>query len=238
MENDNTYKSITELTSELNVLAQKIDAGQLEYDELEDVCSRASQLYERLIILKYKAAERLIKGDDFETLKSKFRVNVKRTNQLSLEEVISDTVKEKLEKAQTNFLEDLTPETTTAKEPEKVAVEEPKKHPIVAVEKSNSSASVNDKFSGQNKKTLADKLNKSPIKNLKTHIGINMKFLFINDLFNGDNIPYNGLIEKLDELNNFEDAKTYLEPIKSSMKWDEEHPSVVAFLELVERRYL
>lgn len=233
MENDNRYKSITELAAELNNLAQKIDAGQLEYEELEEACSRASQLYERLIILKYKAAERLIKGDDVESLKSKFKLNLKRTNQLSLEEVISDTVKEKLEKAQTSLLPEIEKEEVT----EKIDVEETKQQEKPQKKEQNGKGSLNENFSSK-KKTLGDKLNKLPIKNLKTEVGINMKFLFINDLFKGENIPYNEALEKLDSFQHFEEAKSYLEPIKQKMNWDDENPSVIAFFELVERRYL
>ncbi|MFP5471133.1 MAG: hypothetical protein ACLGGV_06020 [Bacteroidia bacterium] len=233
MENDNRYKSITELTSELNKLAQKIDAGQLVYEELEDACSQASQLYERLIIIKYKAAERLIKGDDIETMKSRFKINLKRTNQLSLEEVISDTVKENLEKAQTSLL----PEIEKQEVPDKIGVEEKKQEERSSKNQQVNRTSLNENFSGQ-KKTLGDKLNKLPIKNLKTEIGINLKFLFINDLFKGENVPYNEALDKLDSFQHFEEAKSYLEPIKQKMNWDEENPSVIAFFELVERRYL
>jgi hypothetical protein len=241
MENQKQYKSISELMDELKSMTDKIEQGILSYNELEDVLITSRELHERLVVLKYKAVEKFVKGDEYDDGKNRFKLNLKRTNQLSLEEVISDTVKEKLEKAQTNFLEDLAPETTQAEEP--VAVEETKKEqpaqPIVqSIEKPTNAHSVNDKFSGQNKKTLADKLNKSPIKNLKEHIGINQKFLFINDLFKGENEAYNNAINQLNGFANYQEAEQYVSSIKQQMEWDEEHPSTIKFLDYVERRYL
>jgi hypothetical protein len=243
MENQKQYKSISELMDELKSMTDKIEQGNLSYNELKEVLNTSRELHERLVILKYKAVEKFVKGDDYG--KHRFKLNLKRTNQLSLEEVISDTVKEKLEKAQTNFLEDLTPEPPMAEEPETAVVEvrkevkeETKIAPVAPLEKANGSASVNDKFSGQNKKTLADKLNKSPIKNLKEHIGINQKFLFINDLFKGENEVYNAAVNQLNAFENYQKAQDYLNIIKVQLEWDEEHPSTIKFLDYVERRYL
>jgi hypothetical protein len=241
MENQKQYKSISELMDELKSMTDKIEQGILSYNELEVVLITSRELHERLVVLKYKAVEKFVKGDEYDDGKNRFKLNLKRNNQLSLEEVISDTVKEKLEKAQTNFLEDLTHETTQAEEP--VAVEETKKEqpaqPIAqSIEKPTNAHSVNDKFSGQNKKTLADKLNKSPIKNLKEHIGINQKFLFINDLFKGENEAYNNAINQLNGFANYHEAEQYVSSIKQQMEWDEEHPSTIKFLDYVERRYL
>jgi hypothetical protein len=245
MENQKQYKSISELMDELKSMTDKIEQGNLSYNELEEVLNTSRELHERLVILKYKAVEKFVKGDEYDDGKHRFKLNLKRTNQLSLEEVISDTVKEKLEKAQTNFLEDLTPEPPITEEPETAVVEahkevkeEAKTAPVAPQEKANGSASVNDKFSGQNKKTLADKLNKSPIKNLKEHIGINQKFLFINDLFKGENEVYNAAVNQLNAFENYQQAQDYLNIIKVQLEWDEEHPSTIKFLDYVERRYL
>lgn len=241
MENQKQYKSISELMDELKSMTDKIEQGILSYNELEEVLNTSRELHERLVILKYKAVEKFVKGDDYDDGKSRFKLNLKRTNQLSLDEVISDTVKEKLEKAQTNFLEDLTPEATQVEEPiavVEVKKEEPTRVVVHPAEKHAVSASVNDKFTGQNKKTLADKLNKSAIKNLKEHIGINQKFLFINDLFKGENEVYNAAINQLNGFANYQEAEQYISVIKQQLEWDEEHPSTVKFLNYVERRYL
>ena len=50
-------------------------------------------------------------------------------------------------------------------------------------------------------KTVADKLSRQPIKDLKSAIGLNQKFLFMNDLFEGENELFNNAINKINSFN-------------------------------------
>jgi hypothetical protein len=71
--------------------------------------------------------------------------------------------------------------------------------------------SMNDKIaSGKPDKTLADKIGKSTITSLKNAIGINDKFLFINELFKGDIQEYNKTIDKLNSYSMLEECTDYL----------------------------
>lgn len=87
--------------------------------------------------------------------------------------------------------------------------------------------------------SLADKLGKSAIADLTTAIGISEKFLFMNELFEGDSDSYKGCLFKLNQLNNFSEAKDYLiSNITNKYNWDEENEFVQRFYEVVERRYI
>ena len=86
--------------------------------------------------------------------------------------------------------------------------------------------------------SLADKLGKTAIKDLTTAIGISEKFLFMNELFEGDSDSYKTCLEKLNQFNSFSEAKLFLnDTIITKYKWDDENEYVQRFYEVVERRY-
>ena len=85
--------------------------------------------------------------------------------------------------------------------------------------------------------SLGDKLQKKPIKSLKSAIGINDKFQFINELFDGRMKKYNEAIEKLDTADTLEDALNTLDTIAKEKEWDSENPSYEQLRDFVERRY-
>lgn len=81
--------------------------------------------------------------------------------------------------------------------------------------------SVFEKISAEkNDKTMAEKIGKSSASNLKSAIGINDKFLFINQLFKGDLQGYNKAVEKLNACTSIEMATTALVELRSANNWD------------------
>lgn len=100
------------------------------------------------------------------------------------------------------------------------------------------SSSINESFANKSQ-TLADKLGKIPIENIITHLGINEKFLFINELFKSDSELFKVSLQKINSLSSFEDAKSYLEEIlKQKETWNLKNKTLKKFINLVERRYL
>jgi hypothetical protein len=157
------------------------------------------------------------------------------------EEKTEDQKEEKLplvELAKTVVKESLFDEKTIDQEEVKSPLVEPAKKPKSEKSKSTdlfSSAeketiadkfketlkSVHEKFSAEkNDKTVAEKIGKSSTSNLKSAIGINDKFLFINQLFKGDLQGYNKAIEKLNSCTAIELATTALEELKAAYNWD------------------
>ncbi len=81
--------------------------------------------------------------------------------------------------------------------------------------------SVHEKISAEkNDTTVAEKIGKSSNSNLKSAIGINDKFLFINQLFKGDLQGYNKAIEKLNVCATIEMATSALEELREANNWD------------------
>lgn len=75
----------------------------------------------------------------------------------------------------------------------------------------------------------------TPIENLAKGIGLNDKFLFSKELFDGNSQKFNAAIQVINEMNSFEEAESY---IAENFSW---HPgNIIAkhFITLVRRRFL
>ncbi|HBX50614.1 MAG: hypothetical protein A2W98_01075 [Bacteroidetes bacterium GWF2_33_38] len=96
--------------------------------------------------------------------------------------------------------------------------------------------SLNDIISKyQTQKDLTSRLKDNPISNIKSAIGLNDKFLIINELFKGDSNAFNLLI---DELNGQKDLDQAMSFINKNLEWDEKQEGFKKLLELVFRRFL
>jgi copper chaperone CopZ len=72
-----------------------------------------------------------------------------------------------------------------------------------------------------------------PVSNLTDAIGINDKFLFVREIFNGDQLSYNEAITKLNNTDNLADAKAV---IMSYTVEGDENNAVKQLLDLVKRK--
>jgi len=76
-----------------------------------------------------------------------------------------------------------------------------------------------------------------PIKSLKNGIGINDKFMIINDLFEGRAKEFNKAINKLDTLTDTQEALFLLGDMKDENLWETQDAVFKSFKIYVERRY-
>ena len=99
--------------------------------------------------------------------------------------------------------------------------------------------SVHDKISkSKENQSLAGQLQNKKIDDLKDVIGINEKFRFINDLFDGNANEYNVAINQINTFKLLGEADNYLANLKAVYKWNGENITVLNFTELVYRRFL
>lgn len=97
--------------------------------------------------------------------------------------------------------------------------------------------SLNDKLR-QGKAELVEVLKETPIKDLRKAIGINDRFLFINDLFRGDEAMYERSIKTINSFNIYPEAEYWISrELKTKLGWDTELPVVLQFDQLVKRRF-
>ena len=94
-----------------------------------------------------------------------------------------------------------------------------------------------EKMAGNDlKKRVSDNL-KSSIKDIKSAIGINEKFQFINQLFNGDAKKYHTIIDEINSSPSSEIAMNRIRLISESNNWESHPASAKVFLEIIERRF-
>jgi hypothetical protein len=99
------------------------------------------------------------------------------------------------------------------------------------------SESLNDKLK-QGKTELVEVLKETPVKDLRKAIGINDRFLFINDLFRGDESMYERSIKTINSFNIYPEAEYWINrELKVKLGWNNNHISVQHFDQLVKRRF-
>ncbi|MEQ9186730.1 MAG: hypothetical protein RLP15_03285 [Cryomorphaceae bacterium] len=87
--------------------------------------------------------------------------------------------------------------------------------------------------------TLGDRVGKSRLKDLKKAFGINERFLYANELFNGDMSAFTKALEELNHLESLGDAERLLDDnLAQKYKWDDESDAVISFRSTVSRRFV
>lgn len=81
-------------------------------------------------------------------------------------------------------------------------------------------------------------LNDSPVRDLKRAIGINDRFVFISELFRGDETMYERSIKTINSFRIFPEAEYWIErELKVKLGWDDSRESTRHFYQLVKRRF-
>ena len=82
---------------------------------------------------------------------------------------------------------------------------------------------------------LSTKLQSKPIKDIGSAIGINDRFLYIKELFDGNAEKFDATIKILNSAPNFNEAFNYL---SENFSWDMDDPPVQKLLELTRRKHI
>lgn len=99
------------------------------------------------------------------------------------------------------------------------------------------SESLNDRLK-QGETELMEILKETPVKDLRKAIGINDRFVFINELFRGDENMYERSIRTINNFNIYAEAEYWISrELKVKLGWDSGTPTVLHFDQLVRRRF-
>lgn len=101
----------------------------------------------------------------------------------------------------------------------------------------NEIVSVNDNLKENSKAESNYKLSDEPVKDLKKAIGINDRFLYINELFRGDEVMYERSIKTINSFSIWPEAEYWIKrELKTKLGWVD-NPIVKQFDQLVKRRF-
>ena len=99
------------------------------------------------------------------------------------------------------------------------------------------STSLNDKLKTASPE-LSEKLADGPVKDLKKAIGVNDRFLYINELFRGDEAMYERSIKTINGFSIFPEAEYWIRrELKTKLGWKDSDETVRQFDQLVKRRF-
>ena len=220
--------------------------GRIPQIELDMIMSNVRKLYEKLYLLN-KMNSDLIGFSDTDEKKSadikpiiadSIRIEVDKKEEKIQEFEETDDSEKFVEKEETIQETNIVFETADEQKPvenkeivkeinfqkEKIIIETAKKtekiKPVVDLFSMNEE-SIADKFIKENDDSVAAKITKKKTSDLKSIIGINEKFLFINELFNGNMQDYNEAVNSLNSFTSIEEANSYIISLKQSKDWDD-----------------
>lgn len=126
---------------------------------------------------------------------------------------------------------------------EREAIEEEKLVELEEEKKIEANGRLGDSFSkeksvndlvGTSSDKLEHKISNRPVANIQSAIGINDRFQFIRELFDGNSDSFNTAVSDLDNMGNINEAVEY---IQKNYKWNKNETSL-KFVNLVKRRFL
>jgi hypothetical protein len=101
----------------------------------------------------------------------------------------------------------------------------------------NGASSLNDKLRTE-VADLKSALNDTPVRDLKKAIGVNDRYVFINQLFRGDEVMYERSIKTINGFRILPEAEYWMErELKVKLGWDENREITRHFYQIVKRRF-
>lgn len=256
---------LKELSEELHTNINELLSGNMSPEQTQHLVELCSELYEKLIVLRFKAfTETITPAEKMQAvLETSEPIKIDTTpsptpidlvKQVNLIDAIKEVEQGPSEDA--NALQDSTKDvaqdsTKDASQEEEVEEEGedeeivfqliPNDEPAIEAPKGEVKpmVSLNDTFkeNASQQATIAKKLEESPIADLKKNISLNQRFQFCKDLFKGNNQEYEVTLEKLNNTNR-DEAMRVIQTLKDKYSWNPDSMAVKDFTDLVTRRYM
>ncbi len=251
MKVDQSFEKILTTIKELENRAQKLNENKnISKIEMDILQQRVRELYDQLLAFD----QQLFSHDASSTSTYKKRIEPEteqkpqESSSQTEEEMETDSTQSANPDQTYDHSEETTEPTTESKEEEPSRdLSPPKSEKVKETQASkNSQEVVADKYQNtktfrhdnivkqQSKNDLSSKMQSKPIKDLSKAIGINDKFLFIRELFDGNREHYHEAIQLLNEIPTFEEAENYL---SETFDWNWEAPVTKKFIELIKRKF-
>jgi hypothetical protein len=234
------YPRIHELANNIQLQIERLKAGELSLEELEIVTEQSQELYERLVVLRYKAFDESVNGvsaKSFVTAQVAAstvleEVKPELTNQVSLIDAIAEVTKTEEIKEEHPLFTMSAPVQETPKE------EAPVANTLFDLAALPAIPSVNEMLARTmvQHETVAQHHTHTAISDLKIAITLNQRFQFSRELFKGNNQDYEVAIDLLNTSTR-EEALQYVKSLASKYEWNDGSAVARDFRMLVERRH-
>lgn len=256
-----SYKNTEDLIKEISEKVAELQKGDLGLDALNELVNNGKDLFEHLVILRYKAFDKY--GTPEKSTPEKAVEKIVPIEEIKPEATIEEVKEETpfdftgfssekedeqpsfdftLEEEETKLKEALTIEESTLEKDndESTDFEEKIAESLQSDDDHDealNSNSLNESLK-QEEISLRKKLQNTPVANIKSHISIAKKFEYIAIMFDGDAASYDEAIDFLNTCATGNDARLKLNELTTNHNWDLESKSIINFIELVERRYI
>jgi hypothetical protein len=242
----NTFEQMHEDMDEIKALLTKFqssDTGEIPAIEIDIALGKLRDMYEMFSMMKksFEPEEEQAERPQ-ETEKQEPHVS-EPDNNSSAEEPAQDRMNEielevEHEAASASEAEKIEePEEMTGQESEDEKVKKKEKHAgkIFADRFSAPENQINETI-GRNKiqTDLSSRIQSKPITDINRALGVNDKFLFAKELFNGDKARFKETIDIVNNANDFDEAMNY---INENFAWDMDNPYAKMFIDLINRKY-
>ena len=235
--------NINDIKQQIAMLSEKIreQSKKISQEELNLILSDIREFYEKTVVLNYlKSNEIIVEQSEIpitigevETQENpESKDETSRDVQIGRPYIPVEKEPADIKKTEKSGKDKITEDVTGDGGPQMELFSSP-------IRGQEQETSINEKASlRKDVQSIASELERKPITNLKSAIGINEKFLFINELFGGSTDDYNNSINHLNQCKDHAEANVYInDNLKNKYNWDEENNAVSVFLDLVGRRY-
>ena len=232
MEKNQIRKEIAELINSIKQHSDEIDIGDKKHIpqlELELILKKIASLYEKSIVFNYLNSQKSIENEIAKLIEPKINIE---------ERIISEISKAQDKAKEEPKVEEkvIVPEIIEAKPQEIVQEKAAEVVPVIETPPIAEKPEVVVPPVVEKPKPILN-IQKPAISDIKAAIGINDRFQFANDLFQGNMQEYEIGIQQLNSSENIDSAMIYFHSLQQLYSWDLENDTVKRLLELVERRY-
>ncbi|HEY0030968.1 MAG TPA: hypothetical protein VGC65_09440 [Bacteroidia bacterium] len=213
MDKSTIRKEIAVLINSIKEHSDNIgDKEQIPQLELELILHKIEKLYQKSIVFNHLNSMPRVRENASYVEKKEDPVAEKTSVAPQVIEAVKEISKEETVKSPTDLFGSELPPV-----PEKPKVEK--------------------KVEKKEEKPVVSRIQKPAITDLTKAIGLNDKFLFANELFEGNMQEYNIAVQQLNTAETIESAMEYISSLQQLYEWDAENETVKRLLDLVDRRY-
>lgn len=251
------FKRLRDLSAELNAKLEALGQGKLSSEELEAMTESSRELYERLVVLRFKAYDDKVKEEAPATaVENQVEAEVETPVNESPAPIIFKIDSVPNQVSLIDAIEEVTKQEAT---PQQKAADSSPQQPVMTETVHVETHTVTNEFRTRDnvmksthvhqeslherltkgmdvKESLAHKLEHNPISDLKRAISLNQRFQFSKELFKGNNQDYEMAIDKLNTAER-EEALKHLNTLRSRYAWNDDSAVTNDFVNLVERRH-